>query len=122
MSISTAAPAPATGLVLVNQSPRPQPPVTLSAANGPIDVPDLTIHRVTATHHGRTLLTLGHAAEYLVASRRFVQQATANDSDNEAIHILMGLSRSVFDDYAERASKGRRLDRLVLGCVTRLLN
>jgi hypothetical protein len=63
---------------------------------------------------------LGHAAEYLVHSRRF--QAAAHDSDNEAIHILMGLSRVVFDDYANGVSKGRRLEGLVLGCVTRLLN
>ena len=32
---------------------------------------DLTIHRITETHHGRTLLTLGHAAEYLANSRRY---------------------------------------------------
>jgi hypothetical protein len=95
--------------------------VTLSEANGFVDSPDLTIHRVTATHHGRTLLMLGHAAEYLVDTRRFLQ-ATVSDSDNEAVHILMGLSRSVFDEYAEGASRGRRLDKLVLGCLTRLLN
>ena len=65
---------------------------------------------------------LGHAAEYLVNSRRFLRRAKVNDSDNEAIHILMSLSRTVFDEYAEGASKGRRLDRLVLGFVTRLLN
>jgi|HubBroStandDraft_6_1064221.scaffolds.fasta_scaffold741028_1 hypothetical protein len=123
MSISTATPDRAAGPVLLKQSLRePHPLVTLSAANGPTDAPDLTIHRVTATHHGRTLLMLGHAAEYLVDSHRFVQQGTANDSDNEAVHILMGLSRSVFDEYAKGASKGRRMDRLVLGFVTRLLN
>jgi hypothetical protein len=123
MSISTATPGRASGPTLVNQSLRePHPLVTLSAANGPTDAPDLTIHRVTGTHHGRTLLMLGHAAEYLVDSRRFLQRAAVNDSDNEAIHILMGLSRNVFDEYAEGVSKGRRLDRLMLGFVTRLLN
>ena len=123
MSISTATPGRASGPTLVNQSPRePHPLVTLSAANGPTDAPDLTIHRVTGTHHGRTLLVLGHAAEYLVDSRRFLQRAAVNDSDNEAIHILMGLSRNVFDEYAEGVSKGRGLDRLMLGFVTRILN
>jgi hypothetical protein len=123
MSISTATFARATGPVLVPQDTRrPQPPTTLSAGDCPSDAPDLTIHRITRTHHGRTLLLLGHAAEYLVDSRQFLQQAAANDSDNEAIHILMSLSRSVFDDFAEGASKGSVLDGLVLGCVTRLLN
>jgi hypothetical protein len=65
---------------------------------------------------------LGHAAEYLGDSRRFLVRGKATDSDNDAIHVLMGLSRSVFDEYAEGASKGRGLDGLVLGCVARLLN
>jgi hypothetical protein len=123
MSISTATPDRALGPALVPQRPRrPSPPTTLSGVNGPADAPDLTIHRLTRTHHGRTLLMLGHAAEYLVDSRRYLVQGKATDSDNEAIHILMGLSRSVFDDYAEGVSKGRGLDGLVLGCVTRLFN
>jgi len=65
---------------------------------------------------------LGHAAEYLINSRRCLVRGKATNSDNEAVHILMGLSRGVFDDYAEGGSKGRGFDELVLGCVTRLLN
>jgi len=67
MSISTATLARATGPTLVPESPRsPQAPTTLSVAKSPTDAPDLTIHRLTSTHHGRTLLMLGHAAEYLI--------------------------------------------------------
>jgi hypothetical protein len=76
------------------------------SANGLADVPDLTIHRITKTHHGRTLVSLGHAAEYLANSRRFLLREKMNDSDNEAIHLLMSLSRRVFDEYAEGVSKG----------------
>jgi hypothetical protein len=123
MPNSTATLARATGPALVSRSSgNAEAPTTLSVANGPTDAPDLTIHRLTRTHHGRTLLMLGHAAEYLINSRRFMVQAKANDSENEAVHILMGLSRNVFDEYAEGASKGRSLDGLVLGCVTRFLN
>jgi hypothetical protein len=123
MPISTATLARATGPALVSRSSRnAEAPTTLSVANGPTDAPDLTIHRLTKTHHGRTLLMLGHAAEHLINSRRFMVQAKANDSDNEAVHILMGLSRNVFDEYAEGASKARGLDGLLLGCVTRFLN
>ena len=123
MSISTATPARALGPALVPQRPRrPPPPTTLSGVSGPSDATDLTIHRLTRSHHGRTLLMLGHAAEYLVDSRRYLAYGKASDSDNEAVHILMSLSREVFDDYAEGASKGRGLDGLVLGCLTRLLN
>jgi hypothetical protein len=123
MSMSTATPALALGPALVPQRPRRlPPPTTLSGVTGPTDATDLTIHRLTRSHHGRTLLMLGHAAEYLVDSRRYLAYGKATDSDNEAVHILMGLSREVFNDYAEGASKGRGLDELVLGCLTKLLN
>jgi hypothetical protein len=94
--------------------------VALSAGNTLVAAPDLTIHRITETHHGRTLLLLGHAAEYLATSR-FLSGKTMSGAEEEAIHILMTLSRRVFDEHAEEASGRRRLDRLVLGCVTRLL-
>jgi hypothetical protein len=122
MSNSTAPATEAIDLVLVHRgSPVAPPPASLSA-NGLADVPDLTIHRITKTHHGRTLVSLGHAAEYLANSRRFLLREKMNDSDNEAIHILMSLSRRVFDEYAEGVSKGGRLERLMLGCLTRFLN
>jgi hypothetical protein len=88
----------------------------------PTDVPDLTIHRLSRTHHGRTLLMLGHAAEYLIDSRRFEPMDKTAVADHEAVHILLGLSRSVFDEYAAGVSKGGRLNGLVIGCVARLLN
>jgi hypothetical protein len=123
MSSSTVPASDAIDLVLVHRgSPVAQPRASLSAQDGPADLSSLTIHRVTKTHHGRTLLSLGHAAEYLAHSCRFPSRGKMSDSDNEAIHILMSLSRSVFDEYAEGVSKGGRLERLVLGCLTKLLN
>jgi hypothetical protein len=71
---------------------------------------DLTIHRITSTHHGRTLLMLGHAAEYLANSRRYSAEKVDHAANIEAIHILMELSRSVFDDFAERRTVSRRLE------------
>src|SRR5438270_7295500 len=71
---------------------------------------DLTIHRITNTHHGRTLLTLGHAAEYLANSRRYSTEKVDHASNVEAIHILMEISRSVFDEFAERRSLHRRME------------
>jgi hypothetical protein len=75
---------------------------------------DLTIHRITKTHHGRTLLTLGHAAEYLANSRRYSIQKVDHEANVEAIHILMGLSRSVFEEYAERRALPRRAQDWVI--------
>jgi len=53
------------GLGRVVRSPR------LSESESASEFKDLTIHRITRTHHGRTLLMLGHAAEYLANSRRY---------------------------------------------------
>ena len=81
---------------------------------------DLTIHRVTKTHHGRTLLTLGHAAEYLAHSRKYSTQRFDHAAEAEAIHILMGLSRGVFEEFAERRTLRRRFEGWVIEPAVRL--
>ena len=70
-----------------------------SLAHGDPD-PDLTIHRQTSSHHGRALRTLGHAAEYLVKTRSVSSSRAKSATDNEAVHVLMRLSREVFEEYA----------------------
>lgn len=81
---------------------------------------DLTIHHRMDTHHGANLRILGHAAEYLVESRRFMM--SASKADNEAVHILMLLSRQIFDEYAEAVAFRKRfhdwlMDRTVQRCA-----
>jgi hypothetical protein len=93
---------------------------SLSEGRAVSSVGDLTIHRITNTHHGRTLLTLGHAAEYLANSRRYSTQKYDHEADVEAIHILMELSRSVFEDFAERSTLSRRLEQWLIEPVVRL--
>jgi hypothetical protein len=91
---------------------------SLSDGRAVSSVGDLTIHRLTPTHHGRTLLTLGHAAEYLANSRRYSTQVFDREAEAEAVHILMGLSREVFEEFAEQRSLNRRFaDWLVEGAV-----
>jgi hypothetical protein len=65
----------------------------------PIEDTRLTIHRRTTSHHGNALRTLGHAAEYLIESRSASIDAMATAAEREATHILMHLSRNVFDEY-----------------------
>ena len=91
---------------------------SLSQGRAAMAAGDLTIHRITSTHHGRTLLMLGHAAEYLATSRRFSTEKVDHAANVEAVHILMELSRSVFEDFAERRTLNQRLqDWLVAGVV-----
>jgi hypothetical protein len=111
------------------QAPRPvlipqrksKPLPSLSAGRAVTSVGDLTIHRITDTHHGRTLLTLGHAAEYLANSHRYSTPKTDRDAEVEAIHLLMTASRAVFEEYAARPSVRRRLEDWVVERTVRVV-
>ena len=96
---------------LVNRSASSVP--TLSPGNPAPKNADLTIHRISQTHHGRTLLTLGHAAEYLANSRRYSTQGFDHQANVKAIHILMGLSRDVFEEFAEQRTRNRRFEWVI---------
>jgi hypothetical protein len=87
-------------------------------AQGPAD---LAIHRISKTHHGRTLLILGHAAEHLADARRYAIAGQDDSSDMEAIHILMGLSRSVFDEFAGHHSRRHRAEQWLIERVVGVL-
>ena len=113
---------PATALI--GNSPQPQGERdALPFSWFPVDPSgkaDLTIHRRTDTHHGSTLKTLGHAAEYLAESRRFMM--TAGKADREAVHILMRLSREIFEEYAQGIAVRKRfqdwvMDQVVQRCA-----
>lgn len=79
-------------------------PMSLSVGVSRCRYPDLTIHRQTETHHGRALRTLGHAAEYLVDSRRLSLGPFDSCAEREAVHILMRMSREIFGEYATLTS------------------
>lgn len=81
---------------------------------------NLTIRRITKTHHGRTLQMLGDAAEYLAHGRQFAgMRATA--ADDEAVSILRRLSSAVFLEYAETNRVRRPIEDFVMGCASWLL-
>jgi hypothetical protein len=103
-----------------SRKPRAFP--SLSQGRAASSAGDLTIHRITSTHHGRTLLMLGHAAEYLANSRRYSSEKADNGANVEAIHILMEVSRSVFDEFAERRALSRRFEDWVIERAVRLFD
>jgi hypothetical protein len=95
-------------------------PVPLMFPAGAESKADLTIHRRTDTHHGATLRLLGHAAEYLVELR--ILEASERKANQEAVHILMKLSREIFEEYAEAVAVRKRfhdwmMDRIVERCA-----
>jgi hypothetical protein len=58
---------------------------------------------------GRALETLGHAIEYLIDSQLWRGRDYDPKNDQEAIQILMRLSREVFGECPEVISVRRRL-------------
>jgi len=64
---------------------------------------------------------LGHAAEHLANSRRYTMGKVDQASNGEAIHILMGLSREVFEEFAERRPLRRRFQDWLIERAVRLL-
>lgn len=64
---------------------------------------------------------LGHAAEHLANSRRYSAEKVDHASSVEAIHILMGLSRSVFEEFAERRTLNGRFGDWLVERVVRLI-
>lgn len=97
------------------------PPIPKNPAELPHDAPwsNLTIRRISRSHHGRTLEMLGHAAEHLVHSRGFMNLAPSV-ADDEAVRILRRLSSAVFREYADRERVRRPVVDLVMGCANRL--
>jgi hypothetical protein len=120
MSMSTAVfPGPTRPVLVPSRKARGFP--SLSQGRAVTSFGDLTIHRITSTHHGRTLLMLGHAAEYLADSRRYSTDKVDHAANIEAIHILMGLSREVFEDFAEGRGLNRRFQDWLIGGAVGLL-
>ena len=62
---------------------------------------------------GRALETLGHAVEYLVDSRLFHSGDHNQEDEQEAVQILMRMSRAVFAECLEVISLNRRFRRWV---------
>jgi hypothetical protein len=120
MSMATAViPSSPRPVLVPARKPRLFP--SFSGGRAVSSVGDLTIHRITSTHHGRTLVTLGHAAEYLANSRRYSTGKYDHKADVEAMHLLMALSRSVFEDFAECRTPHRRVQNWLVERAVRVL-
>jgi hypothetical protein len=63
--------------------------------------------------NGRTLQILGHAAEHLTDQLTLDNEAVHVDATREAIHILLRLSREVFEEYANATRRYHPADWLM---------
>ena len=61
--------------------------------------------------HGRALETLGHAVAYLVDARLFDLSDHNVRDEQEAVQIMMRMSRAVFTEYPEVVSMRKRMGR-----------
>ena len=63
-------------------------------------------------HQGRALETLGHAVEYLMDSRLFLVERATPKAEQDALQILMRMSRAVFLECPEVVSVWTRFGQL----------
>ncbi len=69
------------------------------------------VYRRGSREQGRALEAIGHAVEYLVDSRLFQVGDHNRRAEQEAVQILMRLSRAVFAECPEVVSLRKRLKR-----------
>jgi len=77
------------------------------------------IQRRGSRAQGRALEAIGHAVEYLVDSRLFEVGSHNQRSEQEAVQILMRLSRAVFVECPEVVSLRKRVKRWLVEVVAR---
>ena len=94
----------ASGLLELEATPSIQGLHIVSPASEPV-------YRRGSPEQGRALEMLGHAVEYLVDSRLFQTGDHVQRDEQEAVQILMRLSRAVFSECPEVVSLRKRLRR-----------
>ena len=78
-----------------------------------------SVRRRGSIEQGRALETLGHAVEYLIDSRMFQLGEVNQRDENEAVQILMRMSRAVFEECPEVVPIRQRLKRWFVDHVSR---
>lgn len=97
-------------VTMPSKKPNLAPVVPFPGRPGRADAPSShTVVRRGTAEQGRALEALGHAVEYLVDSRLFTLDQAAVRSDDEAVQIMMRLSRAVFAECPEVVSVRRKL-------------
>jgi hypothetical protein len=74
--------------------------------------PERRVRRRGDMHQGRALETLGHAVEYLMDSRLFLVERATPKAEQDALQILMRMSRAVFLECPEVVSVWTRFGQL----------
>lgn len=94
-------------------------PANPARALPPVARPSYVRRRGTLAQ-GQALETLGHAVEYLIDSGMFHQDAIDTRANQEAVQILMRLSRLVFAECPEVIPVRRRFARWMLQLASRV--
>jgi hypothetical protein len=98
--------------------PRPASHRVASARSTPT-LSAAAVCRQTGKKEGMALEVLGHAVEYLIDSRMFLTSMPYTRSEEEAVQLLMGCSRRVFEGCPEIVPMKARVSRWVRGLMGR---
>ena len=69
--------------------------------------PGLPSRRRASANQAHAIEKLGNAADHVIYSRMFLMDANAVKAETDALHILMMLRRSVFEE-SEMVNRGNR--------------
>jgi hypothetical protein len=82
----------------------------------------LPVRRRANVDQARAIEKLGHAVDHLIYSRMFLTEADAVKADSDAIHILMVLRRSVFEECEPIDRGSRQVKQWIMERVRRRSN
>jgi hypothetical protein len=86
------------------------------------ETPELPVRRLANVDQARAIERLGRAVDHLIYSRMFLADSVAVKADADAIHILMGLRRSVFEECEMVNQGNRQMKQWVMELVRRIAN
>jgi|ERR1700722_19481723 hypothetical protein len=86
------------------------------------DAPELPVRRRANVDQARAIEKLGHSVDHLIYSRIFLTDAAAVKADADAVHLLMKLRRSVFEECERVVSENRQVKRWIMERLRRKTN
>ena len=94
----------------------------LEVENEPFRHRVVPVRRRGNAEQGRALEMLGHAVEYLADSRLFLLEEVNQRDEDEAMQILMRMSRAVFSECPEVVPMGARIGLWMSDFISRTMH
>jgi hypothetical protein len=78
------------------------------------EAPEMPVRRRARAEQARAIEALGHAVDHLIYSRMFLTDKAEVRGDADAVHLLMTVRRSVFEECERVVSGDRQMRSWIL--------